>query len=648
MTQHRFRRVVFSSRSTSQRTQIYLCLAGFIMVNLTGCGQASSVKEPAGQSAQRNEDVILPVPELPATEWLNASVDVQYIGSNQCKKCHQDVHQSFQMTRHSRAFSDTSGGQDPSATVRNELSGHEYTTRTTDEGKLIHTESILLKDGTAREVREVEIDYTVGSGRFGKSYLTKLDGFLVQSPLTWFQDRQEWGLSPGYDHQVQYSFRRTVSAKCLYCHTGTVDVVDQNEYFPKIHEQFVSCERCHGPGELHERKHQGTRSPDRLLETDVELKTDDVDRTIVNPSHLDRELQEAICQQCHLQTDAQIAVRGYKFDSFRPGLPLTAVRQDYHFGPLSSDMTVVGHVDQLHQSRCYTESETLTCATCHQPHSGDPLAESTANHRKSCLQCHDVEACGEPMAERTKHQDHCTVCHMPSAATEIPHVAFTHHRIAVHPSSQNPTQNQPAKLNDDPEYRELVEAVLGDDHLGKADRLRCRGLAALGTYLKKQEASNRVTLRYAQESLQEAWDLGARDASVAAAMAKIAFEVDWPEKSEYWSKIALELDASPSEDRNSALMLLSELQFERKQFQEAYIGFVELTKIRRDARMWFFRGACAQNLGKTEEALSSLKKSIEINPQNQAAHVALAALYQSLKDEEQAAVHRKWASDLLR
>ncbi|HIE97284.1 MAG TPA: hypothetical protein EYQ63_09780 [Fuerstia sp.] len=609
---------------------------------LLGCERSSergttSIQAVAEES-EKGELEQRPVAALPArpdSPFLNTAADVQYVGSDACKDCHDDVHGAFIQTRHSRALSVADHQDSPDARIRHELSGYEYTSRTTANGKLMQTEIVLLGK-QEKTSREVMIDYVVGSGRFGKSYLTQLDGFLVQSPLTWYSDREEWGMSPGFDNSSQLSFRRAISAKCLYCHAGQIEVLDHNDYHSRIHEQFVSCERCHGPGQLHVEKH---------LNDNVDTRDDiqrDFDETIVNPARLERDLQEGICQQCHLQADAQVVVRGYRFDDFRPGLPIQEFRQDYRYGKSGDGMTVVGHVEQMRRSRCFTESSTLTCTTCHHPHSGDSPVESLAVFRQKCLQCHTDESCSErPDLRHSKAQNQCTTCHMPSAPTEVPHVAFTHHRIGIHRLSDQ--KEAVADASD-----KSILPLLDDSSLTEADRARCTGLAALRIFLGHTDATNSQTLRIAQESLQRAWDLGAGDADVAAGLATIAFEVGWSEKIEHWARKALELDQTASEARSSALSLLSELQFQQAKYDDAFRGFKELTTIRRDARAWFFRGIAAQNLNDTADAILSLKKSVAINPRNHAAHVALAALFEVSGDQQSSDLHKQTADDLIR
>src|SRR5262249_15131258 len=132
----------------------------------------------------------------------------------------------------------------------------------------------LRRDGEGRELAEAndEVQFVLGSGTRGKSYLVSLDGYLYQSPISWFAQKQTWDLSPGYEHL--YPARRLVAAQCLFCHCNHADAVEGslNHYRQPIFQGYaVGCERCHGPGELHVQSRQRGDAPAAL------------DDTIVNP-----------------------------------------------------------------------------------------------------------------------------------------------------------------------------------------------------------------------------------------------------------------------------------------------------------------------------------------------------------------------------
>jgi tetratricopeptide (TPR) repeat protein len=491
----------------------------------------------------------------------------------------------------------------------------------------------------------------VGSGHFGHSFLALAGPFLIQSPLTWYTTRNCWDLSPGYTGSDHYAFHRTVSARCLYCHAGRTEVREQNEYFVNIIEQGISCERCHGPGSLHIAKHEAQiQSPDQNPDQSNQASADSpADLSIVNPARLSRQLAESVCEQCHLQGDAQVFVRDRRFDDFRPGLPLSSFRQEYR-AQTHGQMTVVGHVEQMHSSACYKQSKTMTCVTCHHPHqthqSGHVIsaAEQAVAYRNACLSCHQIEHCSEQVTVRQTREDRCADCHMPKAPTELPHVAFTHHRIGLHPAESPMNQSDPAQNGGQNSSQFTLLDLSNIPGPEGPDQQRNHGLALLQLTFKTGFPDG---LRQSQQLLQQAWDGGARDAAVAAALARIAEEIGWSEKSGEWSARALELDQTPSEDRCAALKIKAELDFAGGRYSSALKHLEELTRVRRDARHWFFRGMAEQNLNQTDDALRSLVMSIEIDPRNPGAHTALAAIL-NMKKLPNADQHQKAAEVLLK
>lgn len=604
----------------------WLTLVSPTLIGCTSRTETQKDKADVATAAQSGA-AVLPLPVMPPSDYLNTSADAHSIGSRRCAECHTDQATAFHATRHSRSMSLAADVILSTADFTHQKSGYHYTAESADS-LMKHTESLLTAGGMLPPI-DHPIDYVVGSGRFGHSFLTKADGFSLQSPLTWYSTRQCWDMSPGYDSPDQMSFRRVVSARCLYCHSGGVEVRNQNEFDFVVHETAISCERCHGPGSVH--------AAQRSSGSATGTKQGEVDFSIVNPRHLNRELSESVCQQCHLQGDTQIAVRGQQFDSFRPGQPLAAFRQDYRMGQ-SAQMTIVGHVEQMHSSLCYQKTDTLTCITCHKPHHNITDEQLPQHYRQTCLSCHQEDSCGEDVGVRhSVAQDRCVQCHMPAAPTEVPHVAFTHHRIGIH----KPAESEPVS-----EMTTLHAMLTEERGFEPADVARNRGLAWLHIALSKPEADYQQALKSSREYLTQAWDGGARDAEVAAGLAKIAAEISWTEQSELWSSRALALDETPSDARMNALTIQSELHFNRNRNQQALEGFRVLTELRRDARHWFFRGMTEQNLDLSDEAIRSLEKSIELNPRNPGAHAALAAIHQARKDDAKAAYHRDMAAQM--
>ena len=96
------------------------------------------------------------------------------------------------------------------------------------------------------------LDYYLGSGLIGRSYLSSVEGFLFQAPVAYYTRPARWDLSPGYEHAPEVNLIRSVDFACLNCHASGVEAMagTKNGYAqPPFRENGVSCERCHGSGE---------------------------------------------------------------------------------------------------------------------------------------------------------------------------------------------------------------------------------------------------------------------------------------------------------------------------------------------------------------------------------------------------------------
>ncbi len=89
----------------------------------------------------------------------------------------------------------------------------------------------------------------------------------------------------------------------------------------------------------------------------------------MNPRHLAPALRDSVCEQCHLQGADRFLRAGRTEGDFRPGLPLDEfVAVFVEAGPAGRPRAV-GHVEQMHASRCYAASGgALGCTSCHDPH----------------------------------------------------------------------------------------------------------------------------------------------------------------------------------------------------------------------------------------------------------------------------------------
>jgi Tfp pilus assembly protein PilF len=568
-----------------------------------------------------------PPPALSESPYLNTRPDARYVGMTACKQCHASNHDSYLHTAHSRALSEAGPkSEPPDGSFEHKPSGRSY--RVYRKGDQFRHEEVLRSpEGKDLARLDFPIRYLVGSGAFSRSYAVENDGFLIESPISWYAQRETWGLSPGYDRPMHPSFQRMVTADCLVCHAGRVQRQGDTEKVT-IAERAIGCESCHGPGSKHAEYHRAHKHP---------TGTDDF--TIVHPAKLPRDRLEAICAACHLQGEARADVRGRKLSDFRPGLPLTDYRIHYTFDSENEQMTVVGHFEQLRGSVCYQKSEGMSCLTCHKMHLRNRPDDLVAFYRQKCLTCHADRGCSVPHAQRVKKQpkDDCAACHMPRGDTDVPHVAFTHHRILRRPQ---PARQKSAGV---PDLVPLEEAP----QLSATDRKRNLGLAYL---LAASEASDReraVTYQgRARELLEAVAAAGLRDGATLEALSKIYRREQNAELARSYAREALAAGDLPTEARGDALVILSEWHVTEGRIEEGLAIVEELTRYRRSADDWRVLGVCHLRMDRPDKALPAFEKALAINPFDPQIHAALAEVCRRLGDAGRAREHARKAEQL--
>ncbi|MFQ5733375.1 MAG: tetratricopeptide repeat protein [Planctomycetaceae bacterium] len=557
---------------------------------------------------------------------------VAYVGSAACLECHREEHKSYLQTAHSRALTRVDPAEEPAdARFQHQASGRTYSVYRR-AGRLRHRET--LPGGKTGELLlgDFPMEYTIGSGHHSRSYLFEQDGFLMESPVTWYAAKHAWGMSPGYDQPTHGSFTRPADVGCLHCHAGRVEPVGGSLHRLQIHELAVGCERCHGPGSLHVK-----------LRTSQSLPDDADDRTIVHPAKLSRELNEAICAQCHLRGAATSIIGGRKLSAFRPGLPLEDFRVDYQLELPATSMKVTGHLQQMRMSRCYTQSKTLTCTTCHNPHDTPAPEKRVQHYRSKCLSCHESEG-GDgcrlaPSVRAAKSpQNDCLSCHMPRVPTDIPHFAFTHHRIG---------KNHARRYEDPkPDGGRLVP-IGGVSHLSPRERDRCLGLAYLEFSGLSPAASADVYAERAFSLLDRVYRSGARDPTVLAALARLHWSRESPECIALATQ-ALKSPGCPPRARANALFILGESQLRAGQVRAAIQSLEALVRIRRHPEAWVLLAIARSRNGDAPGAIRAFVRALAIRPDRPDVHSLLADEYARIGKPADARRHRETADRLSR
>lgn len=565
-----------------------------------------------------------PLPPITASPYLNTGADARYVGSDRCRGCHEGRHDSFRSTGMGRSMAAVDPAREPpDRTYDHPPSRRRYQVVRRD-GQVWHRELLLTNMTPEVLLSEYPLKYVVGSGRHSLTYVVEADGFLVESPATWYSAKKDWDMSPGYKTADQPGFERAVGEGCLVCHAGRVEVLDGSHHRVRVIEEAIGCERCHGPGSLHVERHRGRTmtAPRDSRETDL---------TIVNPARLSRELAESVCQQCHLRPTAVVPARGRNVTDFRPGLPIQDFLHAYQFEAADGGMTVVGHVEQMHLSRCYKGSDSLTCLTCHSPHN-EPRPENSVEHyRAACMTCHKQEQCKVEPARRAKESpaNDCVQCHMPRSPTEIPHLAFTHHRIGIH--------DRPAGKSG--RGGELLP-FLDLSRLGEIDRRRSLGLGYLEAASREHDRDRSLLYRNrAADLLTGVRAEGLRDPAVDANLARLHFELGWDGVMSL-TDAALEHPGLVGNDRCNVLLLRADALVSQGRHAEALAVLRELVKLRRQTSDWLLMAECQRATGDQDGWAESLVTAVRISPRHWQVHRTLADHFQRKGDAKRAEWHR--------
>jgi Tetratricopeptide repeat len=443
----------------------------------------------------RREPAPQPPARMPAADprvaasalWPNIHPDVKYVGDAVCAGCHRDIERTYRQHPMGRSLAPS---ETATALERLDAAAHNpfaagalrYDVQRKGD-RMRHRERAVDDKGNTLFERQVDVDFAVGSGRRGRSYLIGDGGLLFMSPITWYPQKEKgiWDLSPGYERSNAH-FTRPIDNDCLFCHSNRVEPVADalNRYQePIFRGHAIGCERCHGPGELH------------VAERD---RPDDVpprgaDFSIVNPKRLEPRLRDSVCEQCHISGEQRVIRRGRDLYDFRPGLPIEEFWTVFVRRPdLISDHKAVGQVEQMHKSACHKGGR-LVCASCHDPHERPAESEKAAYFRGKCLTCHagtpltpDPSPPGFAAGEGGRKGAACKVapggdcasCHMPRAQTsDIAHTALTDHRILRDPKADRPATPRPLRPGEMP----IVAFHPKPKHLPDAEADRDLGVA---------------------------------------------------------------------------------------------------------------------------------------------------------------------------
>ena len=385
---------------------------------------------------------------IPRAILAGAVLALAATADQRCAKCHAKEVAGYEQSAMARSLGKAT--PQPDGSFEHAYSKTKFSIHSDPSG-------VIQKFERGREAGEQKVAYVIGSGAHAYGYLVQVGDHLFQSPLSYYSTRRQWDVAPGYEESRDPDFSRPVTLECLLCHAGKPQPVPNtlNRYRnPAFAEESISCDRCHGPGEAHE------KNP--------------VPGSIVNPAKLQGAVRDSICEQCHLAGEIRIPNPGKSMADYQPGQRLEDAYTIYVAAPTAGGtLKVISHAEQLADSACARRSSgKFWCGTCHDPHS--PV-QTAAFFRARCLGCHGSLGKTHIAVGRD-----CVACHMPRLpARDGGHTVFTDHRIARKPQPQGnltPPENLTAWREPDARLRDrnlaMALVAVGFENASSAEVVR--------------------------------------------------------------------------------------------------------------------------------------------------------------------------------
>ena len=387
-----------------------------------------------------DKEVVIPVVSNPG-----------YLGPQACFDCHAERVAEFHGTRHYLANCIPQSGFMPEGFQpgRGEFHASNSSARFEMSELAGRFRQTTFRETASRPTStSSEIAFIYGAaGGTDEVYFAWRDGKLNELPMVWLAPLKTWGAS-SFDPHGTGDFSREMTVRCVECHNTWFEYVpgSRNQYGRDNAILGVTCEVCHGPGREHVTFHR-----DHPKETET--------HAVVRPAHLSRERRMDLCAQCHSNA---LKHREPAFN-YRPGEPL----DDFYHTLRTKhpeDDHVANQTTYLRQSRCFQESDNLTCVTCHNPHQPRSITNAGAH---SCRSCHVAEDCPDRKAIPAAVQNDCVGCHMPEHRkiqvyfrTEsddyVAPVKRFEHRIGIYPLARQAVLLEWYRTQSDAESRDQV------------------------------------------------------------------------------------------------------------------------------------------------------------------------------------------------
>lgn len=362
-----------------------------------------------------------------------------YAGSVSCLECHAKIYNEALKSSHHKASAEASvktvlGNFKSGQNIYEYEKGHKLVM----ENRNNQLFQVYYKNG--KEVKAYPFDIVMGAKNAQTSLFWDKNS-IFELPLSHYNSVNNWGTSPSYPPNLPH-FDRAISIDCFECHAShlevkesTNDVTDDyfgtelkaQEYKKESLVFGIDCERCHGPAFEHVNYHKKNHK--------IKLP-----KYITTQKSLNNDQKLAQCVICHYaeennQSRFKFVPGNLVSDFYAQTIPSSTANQDVHgnqYGLLS-------------QSKCFLESKTMNCNSCHNPH--DEGQESLLMQSKKCMNCHSEAKnnfCTTKKPNGISLKENCIDCHMPkkqsgvigfylSGKTEMSPYLLRTHKIGIYP-----------------------------------------------------------------------------------------------------------------------------------------------------------------------------------------------------------------------
>lgn len=326
-----------------------------------------------------------------------------FAGSDSCVECHKDIYDSHIKTAHfnSSAIANENNIKGSFESGKNTYHLNDdimFIMETKDAG--FYQETFSKKDSSL--IASDRIDIVIGSGTKGQTYLNWKENELYQLQVSYFEPTNSWINSPKYPDKILAS-DRPIQGRCLECHVTFAErtpAFNKRNIYDKSQMVYgIDCERCHGPAAEHVNLHRNNPEENNPL-------------GILSYSNLSRQQKLENCALCHSGVRTQAVKNPFSFvvgdTLIKHSIP------DYDEESLQSLDVHGNQYGLISASKCFVESKTMDCATCHNIHEKE--RGNTALFNSRCINCHssgqNVE-CALNMGSRVVAENNCIKCHMP-------------------------------------------------------------------------------------------------------------------------------------------------------------------------------------------------------------------------------------------